>query len=175
MALADDAFSPVFMRNATAYGLGPRPRFDLVVNNLAGWAWTTGVVRVMSDGSPWRPLTHIDDISLAAICACEAPRDAVHAQAFNIGRNDANYQVKDIAQAVQTAFAGSRLQITGETGGDPRSYRVDFSKALTQLPDFNPQWTLERGVGEVAGWLQAAGLKDQAFDTRLFIRQRRSR
>jgi nucleoside-diphosphate-sugar epimerase len=170
LALADDAFSPVFMRNATAYGLGPRPRFDLVVNNLAGWAWTTGVVRVMSDGSPWRPLTHIDDISLAAICACEAPRDAVHAKAFNIGRNDANYQVKDIAQAVQTAFAGSRLQITGETGGDPRSYRVDFSKALTQLPDFNPQWTLERGVGEVAGWLQAAGLKDQAFDTRLFIR-----
>ena len=169
-ALADAAFSPVFMRNATAYGLGPRPRFDLVVNNLAGWAFTTGVVKVMSDGSPWRPLTHIEDISLAAICACEAPRAAVHGQAFNIGRTDANYQVKDIAQAVLTAFPGARLDITGETGGDPRSYRVDFSKALNDLPGFVPQWTLERGVAEVASWLKAEGLKDQAFDSRLFIR-----
>ncbi|HVY33657.1 MAG TPA: NAD(P)-dependent oxidoreductase [Caulobacteraceae bacterium] len=169
-ALADDAFSPVFMRNATAYGLGPRPRFDLVVNNLAGWAFTTGTVRVMSDGSPWRPLTHIEDISLAAICACEAPREAVHAQAFNIGRADANYQVKDIAQAVQAAFPGSQLLITGETGGDPRSYRVDFSKALSGLPGFAPQWTLERGVAEVADWLKAEGLKGEAFDSRLFIR-----
>jgi nucleoside-diphosphate-sugar epimerase len=135
-ALADGSFSPVFMRNATAYGLGPRPRFDLVVNNLAGWAFTTGVVRVMSDGSPWRPLTHIEDISLAAICA----------------------------------FPASRLQITGETGGDPRSYRVDFSKALNGLPGFSPKWTLERGVGEVADWVKAEGLKDNAFDSRLFIR-----
>jgi nucleoside-diphosphate-sugar epimerase len=169
-ALADGAFSPVFMRNATAYGLGPRPRFDLVVNNLAGWAFTTGVVRVMSDGSPWRPLTHIEDISLAAICACEASRETVHNQAFNIGRTDANYQVKDIAQAVQAAFPASRLEITGETGGDPRSYRVDFSKALNGLPGFVPQWTLERGVAEVAGWLKAEGLKGHAFDSRLFIR-----
>lgn len=169
-ALADAAFSPVFMRNATAYGLGSRPRFDLVVNNLAGWAFTTGAVRVMSDGSPWRPLTHIEDISLAAICACEAPRDAVHAQAFNIGRGDANYQVKDIAHAVQAAFPGSQLVITGETGGDPRSYRVDFSKALGGLPGFAPQWTLERGVAEVADWLKAEGLKGEAFDSRLFIR-----
>jgi nucleoside-diphosphate-sugar epimerase len=169
-ALADGAFSPVFMRNATAYGLGPRPRFDLVVNNLAGWAFTTGAVRVMSDGSPWRPLTHIEDIGLAAICACEAPREAVHNQAFNIGRTDANYQVKDIAQAVQAAFPGSQLDITGETGGDPRSYRVDFSKALNGLPGFAPQWTLQRGVAEVADWLKGEGLKDQAFDSRLFIR-----
>jgi nucleoside-diphosphate-sugar epimerase len=169
-ALADAAFSPVFMRNATAYGLGPRPRFDLVVNNLAGWAFTTGVVRVMSDGSPWRPLTHIEDIALAAICACEAPRETVHNQAFNIGRTDANYQVKDIAQAVQAALPSSQLEITGETGGDPRSYRVDFSKALNGLPGFAPQWTLERGVAEVAGWLKAEGLKGQAFDSRLFIR-----
>ena len=146
LALADATFSPVMMRNATAYGLGSRPRFDLVVNNLAGWAHTAGVVRVMSDGTPWRPLTHIEDISLAALCAAEAPRDAVHAQAFNIGRSDANYQVSDIAEAVRAAFPGSRLEITGETGGDPRSYRVDFSKALTDLPGFAPQWTLERGA-----------------------------
>jgi nucleoside-diphosphate-sugar epimerase len=170
LALADRAFSPVFMRNATAYGLGPRPRFDLVVNNLAGWAFTAGTVRVMSDGSPWRPLTHIEDISLAAICACEAPREAVHAQAFNIGRTDANYQVKDIAQAVQKAFPSAQLVITGETGGDPRSYRVDFSKALNSLPGFVPRWTLERGVAEVADWLKGQGLKGEAFDSRLFIR-----
>lgn len=170
LALADQAFSPVFMRNATAYGLGSRPRFDLVVNNLAGWAYASGVVRVMSDGTPWRPLTHIEDISLAALCAAEAPREAVHGQAFNIGRSDANYQVRDIAEAVRAAFPGSRLEITGETGGDPRSYRVDFSKALDGLPGFQPQWTLERGVDEVAGWLKANGLKGHAFDSRLFIR-----
>lgn len=170
LALADAAFSPVLMRNATAYGLGSRPRFDLVVNNLVGWAYTTGKVRVMSDGTPWRPLTHIEDISLAALCAAEAPREAVHAEAFNIGRSDANYQVRDIAEAVRAAFPGSTLEITGETGGDPRSYRVDFSKALTRLPGFTPQWTLERGVDEAARWVKANGLKDHAFDSRLFIR-----
>ena len=170
LALADDDFSPVFMRNATAYGLGSRPRFDLVVNNLSGWAYATGVVRVMSDGTPWRPLTHIEDISLAAICAAEAPRDPVHGQAFNIGRSDANYQVKDIGHAVLAAFPGAKLEITGETGGDPRSYRVDFSKALNGLPGFVPQWTLERGVAEVAGWLKANGLGSEAFDSRMFIR-----
>jgi nucleoside-diphosphate-sugar epimerase len=168
--MADADFSPVFMRNATAYGLGPRPRFDLVVNNLSGWAFTTGAVKVMSDGTPWRPLTHIEDISLAAICAAEAPREAVHNQAFNIGRSDANYQVRDIAEAVRAAFPGSRLEITGEMGGDPRSYRVDFSKALTCLPGFAPQWTLERGVSEVADWLKTDGLGAESFDSRLFIR-----
>jgi nucleoside-diphosphate-sugar epimerase len=169
-AMADADFSPVFMRNATAYGLGPRPRFDLVVNNLSGWAFTTGAVKVMSDGTPWRPLTHIEDISLAAICAAEAPREAVHNQAFNIGRSDANYQVRDIAEAVRAAFSGSQLEITGEMGGDPRSYRVDFSKALSGLPGFAPQWTLERGVSEVADWLKADGLGADTFDSRLFIR-----
>jgi nucleoside-diphosphate-sugar epimerase len=170
LAMADADFSPVFMRNATAYGLGSRPRFDLVVNNLSGWAYTTGAVRVMSDGTPWRPLTHIEDISLAAICAAEAARDIVHGQAFNIGRSDANYQVRDIAEAVMAAFPGARMEITGETGGDPRSYRVDFSKALNGLPGFAPQWTLERGVAEVAGWLKAKGLGAEAFDSRTFIR-----
>jgi nucleoside-diphosphate-sugar epimerase len=175
LAMAGDDFSPVLMRNATAYGLGSRPRFDLVVNNLGGWAYTTGVVRVMSDGTPWRPLTHIEDIALAAICAAEAPREAVHGQAFNIGRSDANYQVKDIAEAVRAAFPRSALQITGESGGDPRSYRVDFSKALERLPGFAPAWTLERGVEELASWLRARGLGDQAFDSRLFIRLKQLR
>jgi len=174
-ALADDSFSPVFMRNATAYGLGARPRFDLVVNNLAGWAWTTGAVRVMSDGTPWRPLAHIEDIALAALCAAEAPSEVVHDQAFNIGRTDANYQVRDIAEAVCEAFPGARLEITGEAGGDPRSYRVNFGKALTGLPGFAPEWTLERGVEEAARWLRDGGLKDATFDSRLFVRLKQLR
>ena len=169
-ALADEHFSPVYMRNATAYGVSPRTRFDLVVNNLSGWAHTAGIIKVMSDGTPWRPLVHIEDISRAALAAATAPRAAVHNQAFNIGRNDANYQVRDIAEAVRNAFPAATLEITGETGGDPRSYRVDFTKALTRLPGFAPQWTLEKGVDEIARWLRDNGLEDKGFDTRLFIR-----
>jgi nucleoside-diphosphate-sugar epimerase len=169
-SLADEDFSPVFMRNATAYGVSPRMRFDLVVSNLAGWAHTAGVIKVMSDGTPWRPIVHIEDIALAAICAAEAPREAVHNQAFNIGRNDGNYQVKDIAEAVAQAFPGAKLEITGETGGDLRSYRVSFEKALRKLPGFSPRWTLKKGVEEVAKWLKSGGLRDTAFDSRLFVR-----
>lgn len=170
VALADDSFSPVLMRNATAFGVGPRPRFDLVVNNLAGWAHTTGALQVLSDGTPWRPLVHIEDISLAAICAAEAPRAAVHAQAFNIGRSDANYQVREIAAEVGRAFPQARLNITGEAGGDPRSYRVSFDKALHHLPGFAPRWTLAEGVDEVARWLHDGGLGGHAFNSARFIR-----
>ena len=168
--MADDGFSPVFMRNATAYGVGPRPRFDLVVNNLAAWAHTTGRLRVTSDGTPWRPLVSIEDIAQAALCAAVAARAAVHAQAFNIGRSEANYQVRDIAEAVRSAFPGSELVVTGETGGDPRSYRVSFEKALRQLPGFAPEWTLARGIAQIAAWLRAGGLGGSAFDTRAFVR-----
>ncbi|MBL8550342.1 MAG: SDR family oxidoreductase [Hyphomonadaceae bacterium] len=168
--LADKDFCPVFMRNATAYGVSARTRMDLVVNNLAGWAYTAGVIKVMSDGTPWRPLVHIEDISLAALCAAEAPTDVVHNQAFNIGRNDANYQVMDIANAVHKRFPDAKLEITGETGGDARSYRVNFDKALGGLPGFAPKWTVEMGADEVANWLRSNGLRDQAFDGRLFIR-----
>ena len=145
--MADDSFSPVFMRNATAYGLGPRPRFDLVVNNLAAWEHTTGRLRVSSDGTPWRPLVAIEDIAQAALCAAGAPREAVHAEAFNIGKSEANYQVSDIAEAVRSAFPGSVLEITGETGGDPRSYRVSFEKAHRRLPGFAPEvWAVRRST-----------------------------
>jgi nucleoside-diphosphate-sugar epimerase len=168
--LADGSFSPVFMRNATAFGVSPRMRFDLVLNNLMGWAYVTGVIKVMSDGTPWRPLVHIEDISLAALAAAEAPRDVVHNQAFNIGRNDANYQVKDIAAAVNAVFPTASVTITGETGGDPRSYRVDFTKALTRLPQFRPRWSLGDGCEEIAKWLQTGALSDNTFESRLFIR-----
>jgi nucleoside-diphosphate-sugar epimerase len=174
-ALADANFAPVFMRNATAFGLGVRPRFDLVVNNLAGWANATKTVRVMSDGTPWRPLAHIEDISQAALCAAEAPAQIVRGRAFNIGRTDANYQVSQIAETICEAFPQARLEITGESGGDPRSYRVDFGRALRELPGFAPQWTLARGVDEAARWLKDGGLRDSAFDSRLFIRLKQLR
>ncbi|MGH7187554.1 MAG: NAD-dependent epimerase/dehydratase family protein [Acetobacteraceae bacterium] len=168
--LADDSFSPVFLRNATAYGVSPRIRFDLVVNNLMGWAQTTGTIRVLSDGTPWRPLVHTEDIARAALAAAAAPRAAVHNQPFNIGRSDANYRVRDIALAVQRAVPGARVEITGETGGDLRSYRVDFTKALTRLPDFAPQWSLERGIDELVRWFRDRKMSDEGFQGRLYIR-----
>ncbi len=169
-ALADDQFSPVYMRNATAFGVGPSPRFDLVVNNLAGGAWCDGRIVVMSDGTPWRPLVHIEDIAHAALCAAVAPRQAVHNQAFNIGRADANYQVHAIAAQVAQAFPEASLSITGAAGPDPRSYRVSFAKALTELPGFVPRWTLEAGIAEVASFLRSGGLKGLRFDDPQFIR-----
>jgi nucleoside-diphosphate-sugar epimerase len=174
-ALADDGFSPVYLRNATAYGVSGRTRLDLVLNNLMAFAHATGEIRVMSDGSPWRPLVHIEDISLAARCAIEAPRDTVHNQAFNIGRSDANYQVRDIAEVVKTVVPSATLVITGETGGDPRSYRVDFTKALTQLEGFKPKWTLLDGAHELDRWIKDGGLEGSAFDSRRFIRLKQLR
>jgi nucleoside-diphosphate-sugar epimerase len=168
--LADDRFSPVFLRNATAYGVSPRIRFDLVVNNLMGWAKTTGTIRVASDGTPWRPLVHIEDIARAALAAITAPREAIHNEAFNIGRLDANYQVREIAEEVRRHVPGARVVITGETGGDRRSYRVDFGKALSRLPGFVPQWTLERGCEELVRWFHDEGLRDSGFEDRVFIR-----
>jgi nucleoside-diphosphate-sugar epimerase len=170
MEMADSSFSPVFMRNATAYGVSGRTRLDLVLNNLMASAYLTGVVKVLSDGTPWRPIVHIEDISQAAFAAATAPRDAVHAQAFNIGRSDANYQVRDIALAVQQVVPGSRLEITGETSGDSRSYRVDFSKALTSLPGFTPNWTLQRGAEELFAWMKDGGLVAEPMDSKRFVR-----
>ncbi|MGF1607956.1 MAG: NAD-dependent epimerase/dehydratase family protein [Kiloniellales bacterium] len=161
---------PVFLRNATAFGLSGRTRFDLVVQNLFGWAHQHNVVRVLSDGTPWRPLTHIEDIAAGCVAAVEAPADKVAGQAFNIGRQDANYQVKDIAQAVAALAGGAKLEITGEAGNDPRSYRVNFAKSRDRLPGFAPAWTLERGCEEIARWLRDGGLADEAFDSRRFIR-----
>jgi nucleoside-diphosphate-sugar epimerase len=168
--LADESFSPVYLRNATAYGVSPRLRFDLVLNNLMGWAKTSGRIRVSSDGTPWRPLVHIEDISQAALCAAEAPQAAVHNQAFNIGRNDANYRIRDIAEAVALQVPGSELEITGETAGDQRSYRVSFEKAANQLPGFSPKWTLERGCRELDEWFSSRQETVDSFQSRRYIR-----
>jgi nucleoside-diphosphate-sugar epimerase len=168
--LADKDFSPVFLRNGTAYGVSPRLRFDLVLNQLMAWARITGNIRVLSDGTPWRPLVHIEDMSRAALAAATAPRDMIHNQAFNIGRMEANYQIRDIAEAVARQIPGSKLEITGETGGDSRSYRVDFGKAIHNLPGFNPVWTLEKGCEELDRWLVEERLSEQSFQSRFFIR-----
>lgn len=176
-ALADERFSPVYLRNATAFGVSPRMRLDLVLNNLVAWAKTTGVVKVLSDGTPWRPIVHIEDIARAALAAVEAPREAVHDEAFNIGRTDCNHQVRDIAAAVAEAVPGARVEITGESGGDPRSYRVSFEKALTRLPGFAPAWDLAAGVRELTDWVDGAAAPRDAGDaeSRRFIRLKQLR
>lgn len=144
--MADDNFSPTFLRNATVYGVSPKLRFDLVVNNLTGHAATTGEVRIQSDGTPWRPLVHVEDVCRAFSAVLEAPRELVHNQAFNVGRNEDNLQVRDIAHIVQDVVPGSRITYAGEAPADNRCYRVDCSRLPTVLPDFKPQWTLRAGI-----------------------------
>ncbi len=147
-ALADDSFSPTFLRNATAYGASPRQRFDIVLNNLAGVAWTTGEIAMTSDGTPWRPLVHGLDIAKAIRLALAAPRDVVHNQIFNVGDSEQNYQVKEIADAVASVFTGCKLSF-GDNGGDNRSYRVSFDKIASTLPGFSCDWNALRGAQQL--------------------------
>jgi nucleoside-diphosphate-sugar epimerase len=168
--LAGSSFAPVFLRFATAFGVSPRMRFDLVLANLAAWARTTGTARVLSDGTPWRPLVHIGDMALAITCALEAPVETVRGQAFNVGRSDNNVRVREIAEMVRRQVPGSRIEITGETGGDPRSYRVDFTRALTKLRGFEPRWTVAMGAEEIDRWLVERQIDTAGFQSRLYIR-----
>jgi nucleoside-diphosphate-sugar epimerase len=147
--LADDRFSPVFLRNATAYGVSPRLRTDLVVNNLLGYALTTGEVLIKSDGTPWRPLIHVEDIARAFLAALQAPREVVHNQAFNIGRAGENYQIRDIAGLIQAAVPESEVTYMSGAEPDRRSYRVTFAKVAERLPGFRPTWTLRKGIEEL--------------------------
>ena len=165
-ALADDDFCPVSLRNATAFGFSPRLRADIVLNNLVGHAVLTGVVKVLSDGTPWRPLVHAADIAAAFTAALAAPREAIHARAFNVGCEANNVTVAQIADAVVTAVPGSTLLITGETGPDPRSYRVDFSAARSALPSFTPQWTIEAGARELRHAYTSHRLSRETFERR---------
>lgn len=157
-ALADDGFSPTFLRNATAYGFSPRLRGDLVVNNLVGYAVTLGEVLMKSDGSPWRPLVHIEDISRAFVAALEAPRDAVHLEAFNIGRTQENYRVREVAEIVADVVPGTRLAFADGAGPDKRNYRVDCDKAARSLPGFQPTWTVRQGAEQLYEAYQRFGL-----------------
>jgi nucleoside-diphosphate-sugar epimerase len=170
VTLADKSFAPVFLRFATAFGLSPRMRFDLVLANLTAWARTTGTVKVLSDGTPWRPLVHVRDMALAIRSAVEAPEDTVRGRPFNIGRPDNNLQVRDLAETVRRQVAGSTINITGENGGDPRSYRVDFSRALGELPGFAPSWTINMGCEEIDRWIVDRKIDVDAFQSRYYIR-----
>ena len=147
--LATSSFSPVFLRNATAYGVSSRLRGDLVVNNLVGLAVTTGELLITSDGTPWRPLVHIEDISRAFLAALEAPREAVHNQAFNVCMSTENYQVREVAELVRQVVPGSRVRIAGNAQPDKRDYRVSGDRIARVLPGFHPQWTVRRGVEEL--------------------------
>lgn len=164
--LADRDFCPVSLRNATAFGFSPRLRADIVLNNLVGHAVLSGQVKVLSDGTPWRPLVHTQDIAAAFTAALTAPRHAVHAKAFNVGSEVNNVTVKEIANAVAATVPGSVLAITGETGADPRSYRVDFSAVRAALPDFQACYSIDDGAQELYSAYLTHGLTREAFERR---------
>ncbi|PIG90423.1 SDR family oxidoreductase, partial [Gloeocapsopsis sp. IPPAS B-1203] len=168
-ALADDDFSPTFMRNATAFGASPRMRFDIVLNNLAGLAWTTNEIKMTSDGTPWRPLVHALDICQAIICALEAPRDIVHNQIFNVGDTAHNYRVKEVAEIIADVFPGCQVSF-GDNGADNRSYRVSFEKINTQLPGFKCEWDAQRGAQQLYNVFTQIDMSEETFLFRGFTR-----
>jgi nucleoside-diphosphate-sugar epimerase len=162
--LADDNFSPTFLRNATAYGVSPRLRFDLVLNNLVAWALTKGLVYIKSDGSPWRPIVHIEDISRAFIAVLEAPKEKIHNEAFNVGRNEDNYQIRDLANIVKEIVPNCQIEYAADAGPDLRCYRVNCSKIMEVLPNFNPQWDARKGAIELYEAYTKVGLTLEEFE-----------
>ncbi len=168
--LASDEFSPVYMRNATVYGVSPRLRGDLVVNNLVGWAFTTGSVMMKSDGTPWRPQVHVEDLCLAFLAALDAPRETVHNQAFNVGRNEENYRIREVAEIVEKTVEGSKVEYAEGAGPDPRCYRVNFDKIGRVLTNFKPRWTVPRGVSQLLSAYQQAGLKKEDLEGNRYLR-----
>lgn len=173
--LVRDDFTVTCLRNATAYGWSPYFRADLVVNNLAGWAFTTGDVLIKSDGTPWRPIVHVEDICRAFRAVLEAPREHVHGEAFNVGRNEENYQIRDIATAVEQIFPGSSVTYAEGGAPDTRCYRADFSKIASQLPEFDPQWTLRKGIEELADAYRKYSLTLEDLEGPRFMRIQRLR
>lgn len=162
--LADSNFSPVFLRNATAYGVSPRLRFDLVLNNLVAWAFTTGRVYLKSDGTPWRPLIHIEDISRAFLAALVAPSEVVHNQAFNVGRTEENYRIRELAEIVAETVPGCMIEYAPDAGPDKRCYRVDTTKIENKLPGFKPQWNARRGAQELLDAYRKYGITLEEFE-----------
>ncbi|TPI81964.1 SDR family oxidoreductase [Mesorhizobium sp. B2-8-9] len=168
--LADNTFSPVYFRPATAYGLSPRLRFDIVLNNLVAWAVTKGVILLKSDGTPWRPIVHIEDISRAFIAGLGAPRDAVHNEAFNVGQTDHNYKIRDIAEIVADVVPGCRLEFASDAGPDKRSYRVSFEKIARVLPSFKPEWDARKGAEQLHRAYQQSNVTLEEFEGPRFQR-----
>jgi nucleoside-diphosphate-sugar epimerase len=169
-ALSNQFFCPTYFRNATAYGWSPSFRADLVLNNLVGWAYTTGKIRILSDGTPWRPLVHVRDIVQAILAALAAPTDKINNQVFNVGANDENYQVRDIASIVQEAFPKCMIDYAGQGGPDPRSYKVDFSKIQRTLANFLTRWDVRQGVLELKRAYHEINLTQEDFTGSKFNR-----
>ena len=170
--LADDSFTPVFLRNSTAYGHSPMLRIDLVVNNLLGSALAYGEIRIQSDGSPWRPLIHCRDIARAFLALAAAPKAAVHNKAINIGANTENYQVRDVGNQVQRLIPSAKITYTGEVGADPRNYRVNFDLLYQLLPDFKLQYNLATGMEELHRRMVEHGFGKKDFEGNQFVRLR---
>jgi nucleoside-diphosphate-sugar epimerase len=173
--LADDTFSPTFLRSATAFGVSSRLRGDLVVNNLVGYAFTTGDVLIKSDGMPWRPLVHIEDIARAFVAVLEAPRELVHNEAFNVGLTSENYRVREVADMVAQTVPGSKVTYAGDASPDARNYRVNCEKIRARLPDFQPRWTVRKGIEQVYEALCRHGTSAEEFLSSQFIRLKRIR
>lgn len=173
--LADPDFAPVSLRYATAYGVSPRLRLDLVLNNLVGWAHTTGRVKIMSDGTPWRPLIHVEDISRATLAALEAPEEAIRGEAFNVGRDTENYQVRELGAIVEDVVPSSNVEYAGSGDPDPRSYRVSFAKLARTFPDLELTWTARAGAEQLAAAYAAADLSLAEFESDRFTRLKRLR
>ena len=168
--LADDTFSPTFMRNATAYGASPRLRLDIVLNDFVASALTTGRVYIKSDGTPWRPIIHIRDIIAAMLSALDAPREAVHNQVFNVGRAEENYRISELAEIVQQTVPGSRVEYAPGGGPDKRCYRINCDKIYRVLPSFRPQWTARKGAQELYEQYRRAGLTAHEIESGRYIR-----
>jgi nucleoside-diphosphate-sugar epimerase len=168
--MADESFCPVYLRASTAYGVSPRLRFDLVLNNLTAWAMTTGKVLLKSDGSPWRPVVHVDDICRAYIALLEAPADAVSNRAFNIGTTTENYQIRDLAETVAKVVPNCEVSLASDAAPDKRCYRVDCNRIAREVPGFKPQWTIARGAEQLYETYRQVGLSLDAFEGPQFQR-----
>lgn len=162
--LADDNFSPVIMRNSTAYGVSPRIRFDIVLNNLTAWAYTTGHVLLKSDGTPWRPIVHIEDISTAAIAALESPREVVHNQVFNVGLNSENYQMRQLAEIVGKTVPNCEIKFADGAEPDKRNYRVDFTKYTSAFPHHKLRWNATQGARQIYESYRMIGLGKEEYE-----------
>jgi len=168
--LSDNNFSVTFLRNATAYGISPKLRLDLVVNNLIGWAITTGKINILSDGTPWRPLIHAEDIARAFIAVIESPQEKVNKQSFNVGINSENYQIKDIAYIIKEVMPECEVTIDTENAVDSRSYKVNFDKIKRVLPNFEPKYDLKKGIEEIITAYKKYEMDTEKFNSRYFIR-----